>query len=107
MSAVTVTVRQDRTDLVVTSPYDALYVAAVKLLRGRWEPESRSWRVPLHQRDALRELLLRVYRVDGGLPAPSAPPAAVPRTPRELAAAALAAMPLVEQMIVPAGGAGA
>lgn len=76
-----VTVRQDRTQLHVSSPYDPAYVAGVKALGGRWSPEARTWTVPLHERDQLRELLLRVYKVDGGLPAPAPGPKPGSRLP--------------------------
>ena len=77
LPAVTVVLRRD--ELIVTSPYDAAYVAGVKALGARWDAGSKTWSVPLKERDRLRELLLSIYRTDGGLPAdgapvPSAPP---------------------------------
>lgn len=69
-----VSVRQDRTQLVVSSPYDASFVAGVKKLGSRWSPGDQVWTVPLAERAALRELLVRVYRTDGGIPAPAPGP---------------------------------
>lgn len=113
-----VTVRASAGRLHVSSPYDATFVSTVKCLGGKWSAQDRVWVVPAKQRDALRDLLVRCYQTDGGLPppagaaaasaappAPSAPPVPVPRTPRDVLAAAMAALPQVEQMIVPAGGA--
>lgn len=69
-----VSVRQDGPKLHVSSPYDAGFVTGAKLLGGRWDPAGKTWSVPLAERDQLRALLLRVYRTDGGLPAPAARP---------------------------------
>ena len=69
----TVTVTQRLAELIVTSPYDADYVVGVKALGARWDAASRTWAVPLKERDRLRDLLLKRYRTDGGLPAPAAP----------------------------------
>lgn len=68
-----VTVVQRLAELIVSSPYDADYVVGVKALGARWDAASRTWAVPLKERDRLRDLLLKRYRTDGGLPAPAAP----------------------------------
>lgn len=73
MSAVSV--RQDGPKLHVASPYHADFVAGAKKIGGRWSPEEKTWTVPLAEAGALRELLIRVYKTDGGLPAPTAKPA--------------------------------
>ena len=70
-----VTVVQRLAELIVSSPYDADYVVGVKALGARWDAASRTWAVPLKERDRLRDLLLKRYRTDGGLPAPAAPAA--------------------------------
>ena len=115
-----VTVRESGGKLHVASPYDATFVSTIKCIGGKWSADSRTWSVPARQRGALRDLLLRCYREDGGLPAPAgapaapaaapaapaaptAPRAAVPRTPPEVIAAAIAALPHMEALIVPAG----
>lgn len=99
-----VAVTQHHTRLVIYSPYDAGFVAGVKALGGRWDPEARSWSVPLHERVPLRELLIRTYGTDAGLPAPTAAPGAPsappPRRPGEVIAAALRELPRVEQLMV-------
>ena len=63
-----VRVTQRVAQLLVESPYDARFVAGAKTLQGRWDPEARAWKVPLQHRAQLRQLLLDVYRLDGGLP---------------------------------------
>lgn len=78
-----VTVTQRLAELIVTSPYDADYVVGVKALGARWDAASRTWAVPLKERDHLRDLLLTTYRTDGGLPAPAAPEPKGPTAPTE------------------------
>lgn len=98
-----VAVTQHHTALTIYSPYDPQFVSGVKALGGRWDPEARSWSVPLHERDRLRELLLRAYGTDAGLPAPTAAPgAAPPRRPGEVIAAALKELAGLEKLIIPA-----
>lgn len=101
-----VAVTQHHTALTIYSPYDPQFVSGVKALGGRWDPEARSWSVPLHERDRLRELLLRAYGTDAGLPAPTAAPGAPsappPRRPGEVIAAALRELNRLEALITPA-----
>ena len=90
-----VTVRADAGKLYVSSPYHAEYISVIRCLGGRWDPAGRTWAVPARQAQALRELLIRVYGADGGIPAPvakpgnagaaaapAAPPQAPPQGPR-------------------------
>jgi len=77
-----VTVVQRLAELIVSSPYDADYVVGVKALGARWDAASRTWAVPLKERDRLRDLLLKRYRTDGGLPAPAAPAAPAAPEPK-------------------------
>ena len=116
-----VSVVQQGTKLLIRSLYDANFVSTIRCLGGKWDPSTRTWAVPARQAATLRELLIRSYGTDGGLPAPlvpkaskaapaqaapaAAPAAPPPRTPREVLAAAAEAWPRVEQLIVPAGSA--
>lgn len=83
-----VTVRAEGKTLHVASPYSADFVSTIRCLGGKWQPESRTWAVPAKQAAALRDLLLRVYGADGGLPPPPAPKAGKAATAAPAAAPA-------------------
>ena len=69
-----VTVTQKGPDLLVRCPYNTTFIEGAKQINGRWSPETKTWTVPLRHEAALRDLLLRVYKSDGGIPEPAVRP---------------------------------
>jgi len=50
----------------VAAPYNAELVQAIKEIPGRkWNPDSKTWKVPVKQEDKLREIVRRFYPIDG------------------------------------------
>lgn len=60
-----VSVRIDGASLVVAAPYVREAVPELRALGGRWEPSSKTWRVPTRYEERLRALLREHYGTDG------------------------------------------
>lgn len=65
MSEIRITPSATGKRLLITTPYDADFVADVKEMGGRWEAAKRAWSVDVRDEERARELLRLHYGTDG------------------------------------------